>query len=61
MPRRLVIRSMPPCKLAASPMAATLTSILDPGCAKGGKVAVTIAAAVLRTNITVGFTLMPIC
>ena len=47
----LVMSNRPPCKLDESPIAATETSILDPGWANGGSVAVTMAAAVLRTRM----------
>jgi hypothetical protein len=41
-------------------MAAAVTSILVPGCAKGGSVAVTITAAVLVTRMAVPDTATPI-
>ena len=40
-------------------MAATVTSMREPGCAKGGSVAVTITAAVFFTWMAVGETVSP--
>ena len=41
-------------------MAATVTSRRDPGCPKGGRVAVTITAAVFLTRMAEGCTVTPI-
>ena len=46
--------------MAASPIEETVTSILTPGVANAGRVAVTITAATFLTRKAVGGTLTPI-
>ena len=41
----MVATSVPPCRLLASPIAETVTSIREPGAMKAGRLAVTITAA----------------